>query len=301
MKKIIIAGGSGYLGKCLERHYANKGYEIVIPSGIQQKFKFARCITWDAEQLGKWTEELEGAQALINLTGKSVDCRYNAKNKRLILESRVNSTRALAIALQACENPPVVWVNASSATYYRHAEDREMDEKTGEAGTGFSVDVVKAWEQEVEKVELPKTRKVIARTGIVLGEKSPAFNRLVQLVKIGLGGKMGNGNQYISWLHEQDFCRPIDYFIASDSEGVYNVTGPKPTPNTDFMRALRKQVKAPVGIPSPKWMLEIGAFVLRTETELILKSRRVVPRRLQSEGFAFQFNTVNKIFNHLVH
>ncbi len=300
--KIIIAGGTGFLGSNLANYYAAKGHEVVILTrGENQVNGTIRFMTWDGETLGAWASELDNADILINLNGKSVDCRYTERNKQLIYSTRLEATRVLGEAVKSCVGPPALWINAASATIYRHSLDKEMDEFTSETGTGFSVDVCQKWEKSFNEIELPFTRKVILRTSIVLGKDGP-FKPLKMLTKLGLGGGQGSGQQYFSWLHEKDFVGIVDYIISNPSmKGAYNVTAPKPIPNTEFMKALRHAVGIPFGLPMPKWLLEFGAVLIGTETELILKSRRVVPKRLLDAGYQFQFNSIEKAFEQLLH
>ena len=291
MKKIIIAGGTGFLGNCLKDHYSGTGTQIVILTrNVMPHEEHISYIHWNGKDQGEWSETLEGADALINLTGRSVDCRYNKKNKAEIYSSRLDSTTALGVAIARCLNPPRVWINSSSATIYRHALDRNMDEDTGETGTGFSVDVCQRWEKTFLDFTTPRTRKVIIRTAIVLGKKGGALKPLTLLAMTGLGGPQGRGDQYVSWLHEKDFVSIIDFIIAHEEiQGVYNLSAPNPVPNKEFMNVLRQTHKVRVGIPIPAWLLTAGAFVIRTEPELVLKSRRVVPSRLLASGYRFHF------------
>lgn len=263
-----------------------------------------RTVFWDARELGPWAEELEGADAVINLTGRSVNCRYTEKNRRQIFHSRVASTRVLGEAIAQAADPPAVWLNASTATYYRHSFDLPMDEDSGQAGGGepdapeswkFSVDVARAWEDALFAAETPRTRRVALRTSMVMSPGcGGVFDTLLRLVRCGLGGAAGSGRQYVSWIHDADFVDAVRFLIAAeDVEGAVNVTSPEPAPNREFMAELRQAWGepgvAPLGLPAAPWMLEIGAFLLRTETELILKSRRVTPARLIDAGFEFRF------------
>lgn len=301
MRKIVIAGGTGFLGNCLIHHYTKKETQLVILTrGESRAIGNTQYVTWDGKTLGPWTHVLENAEALINLNGKSVDCRYTEKNKALIYSTRLDATAVLGRAIQQCTTPPKLWMNAASATIYRHSLDREMDEQSGEIGSGFSVDVCQKWESTFNSFETKHTRKVLLRTGIVLGKKGGPLKPLKMLAKIGLGGKQGPGNQYFSWLHENDFVKIIDFIMTHpNTTGAYNVTAPTPIPNKDIMKVLRDAVGMPIGIPLPTWLLELGAMLIGTEPELILKSRRVVPRRLLEAGYTFEFNTIENALTDL--
>lgn len=302
MKKIVIAGGSGFLGNLLTGHLTQQGYEVVILSRKHQEDQPAvRHVKWDAKTIGSWQAELEGCKALINLSGKSVDCRYNERNKQLIYDSRISATIVLGEAIGKCQSPPPVWINASSATIYRHEEHQDMDEKNGVLGTGFSVDVCKKWEQAFLLSQTPNTRKVTLRIAIVLGPTGGAFQPLQRLARYGLGGKQGSGTQYFSWIHAEDFINIVDRGIHTQmSQGVYNVSSPFPIPNKSFMQALRKAMHRPWGLPIPKWLLKLGARIIHTEPELVLKSRRVIPRRLLVEGYNFKYPTIDKALKSLI-
>jgi uncharacterized protein (TIGR01777 family) len=244
---------------------------------------------------------LDGADVVINLTGRSVNCRYHAQNRREIMDSRVDSTRVIGEALTKAKQPPRVWLQASTATIYEHRFDAPNDEITGILGGwepdapdtwSFSIDVAKAWEQAAyEAGTWPRTRLVLLRSAITMSpDRGGPFDMLLRLARFGLGGPNGNGLQYVSWIHETDFIRAVYWLIEHESlSGPVNLASPNPLPNANFMRELRRAWGTPFGLPSTEWMLEVGAFFLRTETELILKSRRVVPTRLLQDGFVFQF------------
>jgi uncharacterized protein (TIGR01777 family) len=299
-KKMILAGGSGFLGQALINSF--KDYEIVILSRNPQTVTDrVRYVQWDGKTLGNWAKELENCEVIINLTGRTVDCRYNERNKKEILESRVNATVIIGEAIRQCSNPPGLWINSASATIFRNALDRPMDEETGEFGSGFSVDVCKKWEAVFNESKTPKTRKVLLRIAMVLGKNGGVMPVMTRLVRLGLGGKLGKGDQFVSWVHEYDFVNLIHWIIEHEQiEGTYNCTAPNPVRNNEFMKILREACKMPFGIPSAKWMLEIGAFFIRTETELVLKSRRVVPKKLLDSGFVFKYPEVSLAINDLV-
>jgi uncharacterized protein (TIGR01777 family) len=259
-----------------------------------------RVVSWDGADADDWTRELEDADVVINLAGRSVNCRYNAGNRRGILESRIRTTELLGKAISKVQRPPRLWINASTATIYRHSLDREMDEATGELGGvepdapgswRFSVEVATRWEKALFAANTPRTRKIALRSAMVMSaERGGTFDLLLRLVRFGLGGACGSGKQFVSWIHEEDFVRAVDYLVEHEEfEGPVNVASPGPLPNEEFLRALRRAWGARLGLPASEWMLEVGAFFLRTETELILKSRRVVPGLLLMSGFEFQF------------
>ena len=315
MKKIILAGGSGFLGGALAKHFRALCWEVVVLTrSPKSRVDGVREVAWDARTLGDWTRELDGAELVVNLTGRSVDCRYTAKNRHDIIASRVESTRAVGEAVARCANPPRAWFNASSATLYLHTFDTPMDENGPQGATPaakdeFSIEVIRAWEAafnaEYGQSLLPpspcsgatsasaatKTRKVGLRTTMVLGHaRNSVFPVLRRLTRLGLGGRMGSGRQYVSWMHEQDFCRAVEWLIAHEEiSGPVNLCAPNPLPNAEMMRLFREVCGVPFGLPATEWMLEIGAIFLRTETELSLKSRRVVPGKLLASGFQFQF------------
>jgi uncharacterized protein len=297
--RVVIIGGSGQIGQILARHFHSEGIAVAIVARHAERAPW-RTIKWDGLRQGEWSQELEGADVVVNLAGRSVNCRYNQANRRAIMESRVVSTRLVGEAIAHAAHPPRIWMNASTATIYRHATDRPMDEIDGEIGGNepglpsawrFSYDVATSWERSFFAATTPSTRKIALRSAITLSpDRGGVFDTLLTLVRLGLGGTAGSGNQYVSWVHDVDFVRAVDFLITrSDLDGCINIASPNPLPNRDFMAALRRAYGTPVGLPATSWMLEIGAVFLRTETELILKSRRVVPRRLVDAGFAFQF------------
>lgn len=295
-RKIIIAGGSGFLGTALARAFIARGDEVfVLTRSPQNRTDGAKDIAWDAKTLGDWASLIDGADVVLNLNGKSVDCRYTEKNKRAIIASRVESTRVVGEAIARCKNPPRAWLNASSATLYKHDPAQPADETgptgaTAAAKDEFSIEVIRQWERALDDARTPHTRKVALRTTMVFGRASGVYPVLCRLARFGLGGKMGSGKQFVSWIHEEDFCRAIEWIIQHENlSGPINLAAPHPLTNAQMMRLVRKQCGAPFGLPATEWMLEIGAFFLRTETELIIKSRRVVPGKLSASGFQFHF------------
>lgn len=302
MKKLVIAGGTGFLGEALTAYFKDKMEEIVILTRGQSKnVGNVTHLNWDAKTQGSWCPKLEGATAVINLCGKSVDCRYTEKNKALIFSSRLDSTRVIGEAIQKCQDPPQLWLNGASATIYGHSENEPMSESSGKIGTGFSIEVCKAWENMFYSFHLPQTRMINLRVSLVFGTTGGVFPVLLKLVKRGLGGKMGNGRQQVSWIHVQDFCRIVEWMIDNkNASGPYNIVAPEPVRNAEMMKLLRRNAGVPFGLPAPAWLLEIGAFIIRTETELILKSRYAVPEKLLQQGFTFKYNTAEECINNLI-
>ena len=295
-KRVVLAGGSGFLGNALARIFIAQQREvIVLTRSPSERADRAKEIVWDAKSIGDWAYWIDGAEAVINLAGKSVDCRYTEANRKAIIASRVNSTRVLGEAIAKCKQPPRVWLNSSSATLYKHTFDTPMDESgetgaTPEAKDEFSIEVIQQWERALDEVQTPKTRKVAMRITLVFGSDGGVFPVLRRLARFGLGGRMGSGRQFVSWIHVEDFCRAVEWLIAKeDLSGPVNLAAPNPLPNRDMMRLIRENCGVPFGLPSTEWMLEVGAFFIRTETELIIKSRYVVPGKLSASGFQFQF------------
>ena len=301
MRKLIIAAGTGFLGNVLIQHFNNKFEEIVIltrgKSEIKNQIKY---VNWNAKSFSGWEKELEKADVVINLAGKSVDCRYTEKNKAEILASRIDSTKILNEAILQCKNPPKHFINSSTATIYRHSEDKEMDEYSGEIGDDFSMNVAKSWEKSFFEIETPKTLKTALRTSIVLGKKGGAFLPLKNLIMFGFGGTQGSGNQFISWIHEKDFARAVEFIIDEKLTGIINIVSPKPIKNRDFMKTLQKSLKVVIGIPVGERLLKIGAKLIGTEFELVLKSRNVIPKRLTENGFDFEYGDLKKTFDNLI-
>jgi uncharacterized protein (TIGR01777 family) len=299
--KMVIAGGNGFLGHHLRQHFRQLGYRVVtIGRGAVSG---PDAVRWDACTLGAWARELEGAAVLVNMAGRTVDCRYSETNKREIIASRVESTRVLGEAVAACAAPPKVWLNSSTATIYADTEGAKPanTEAAGIIGAGFSVEVAKAWEDAFAACAAPATRQVALRTSIVLGPDGGAFPVMAKLARLGLCTPQGSGRQWVSWLHIRDFCRAVEFLISkTDEAGAFNVCAPNPLTNRDFNALLCQQLRPLLRLPQPQWLLEMGAFLLRTETELILKSRKVYPQRLLDLGFAFHYSTCEQAVTDLL-
>lgn len=296
--KIVIPGGSGQVGTVLAQSLHARGHDVVVLSRRPDSTPW-RTVHWDGESLGPWVSELESVDAVINLAGQSVNCRYTEENRKIILDSRLKSTKVIGDAISQAWKPPAIWLQASTATIYAHRFDAANDESSGIIGGGepnapetwrFSIDVVTNWERVFNESATPLTRKVLMRTAIVMSPSAGgAFDTLLRLVRFGLGGTIGNGKQFVSWIHEQDFVRAVLWLIEhSELEGPVNIASPNPLTNAEFMRDLRAAWGIPFGLPASELMLEVGAFLLRSESELMLKSRRVVPTRLLESGFTFE-------------
>lgn len=299
--KVVIPGGSGQVGSVLARSLHQADYDVVVLSRQPNRSPW-QTVPWDGESLGPWVSELEGADAVVNLAGQSVNCRYTQENRKLILDSRLKSTKVLGDAIAQAWKPPTVWLQASTATIYAHRFDAANDEATGIIGGSepnapdtwrFSIDVVTNWERAFNESPTPLTRKVLLRSAIVMSPSIGApFDVLLRLVRFGLGGSIGNGKQFVSWIHEQDFVRAVLWLIEHrELDGPVNLAAPNPLTNAEFMSELRAAWGISFGLPASVWMLEMGAFLLRSESELALKSRRVVPSRLLKSGFTFNFPT----------
>jgi uncharacterized protein len=297
--KIVIPGGSGQVGTILARHFHARQHEVVVLSRkpLSAPWRSAR---WNGRTLDGWASEIDGADVVINLAGRSVNCRYTVANRRAVLESRVESTRAIGAAIASAGRPPRVWLQAATATIYAHRYDAANDEHNGMIGGGepdapdtwrFSIDVATAWEKTLAAVDTPRTRKVAMRSAMTMSpDGGGVFDTLLWLVRRGRGGRAGDGYQFVSWIHEEDFIRAVEWLINHDGlSGPVNLAAPKPLPNEEFMRELRLAWGARFGLPASRWMIEAGTWLLRTESELVLKSRRVVPGRLVESGFSFQF------------
>jgi len=297
--KVVIPGGSGQVGTVLGRAFQRDGHEVVVLSRRADARPW-RVVAWDGETPGDWVREIDGCDVVINLAGRSVNCRYTPANRKAILDSRVLSTQAVGDAIARAPRPPRVWLQASTATIYAHRYDAPNDERSGMLGGRepgapdswhFSIDVATAWERTFNEAATPRTRKIALRSAMTMSpDPGGIFDTLAGLARRGLAGRAGDGRQFVSWIHEEDFVAAVRFLIdRTDIDGAVNVASANPLPNAEFMRVLREASGAPFGLPANRWMLEIGALFMRTETELILKSRRVVPTRLLEQGFKFKY------------
>lgn len=290
--KIVIPGGTGHIGTFLGRALTAAGHRVVVVGR-------SGGVPWDGRTLGPWAKEIDGADVVVNLAGRSVNCRYTTENLREMMASRVESARVVGAAIADAARPPAVWLQMSTATIYAHRFDASNVELTGVIGGGeanvpgywaYSVDIAKRWEAAQADADTPATRKVALRTAIVMSaRKGGAFTALRTMARLGLGGPVAGGAQYVSWLHEVDFTRAVEFLMTHDVDGPVNLAAPEPLPQRDFMRILRAACGMPFGLPATRWMAELGAFAIRSDTELLLKSRRVVPARLLEAGFTFTY------------
>ncbi|WP_354643762.1 TIGR01777 family oxidoreductase [Kitasatospora camelliae] len=293
--RIVIPGGTGHLGVILNRALTDAGHEVTV---LTRRPTRPGELRWDGRTLGDWAEAVDGSDVMINLAGRTVDCRYTPANLREMMDSRVESTRVVGEAIAAAARPPRLWLQMSTATVYAHRFDAPNDEATGRIGGtepgvpaywSTSVEIAKAWERTQRQAATPGTRKVALRTSMVMSpERGGAFEMLLRLARLGLGGPVAGGGQYVSWIHDTDLVRAVEFLIArEDVAGPVNLAAPHPVTYREFMRGVRTAWGIPIGLPATRWMAEIGAFALRSDTELLLKSRRVTPGRLLAEGFAF--------------
>ena len=300
IKRCVLAGGSGFLGTALAEELRRKGYESVVltraPKNVEEQ---VRQVKWDGKTLGEWVDLLDGAEAVVNLTGKSVNCRYTTENRREIVRSRVDSVNVIGEAISRCRRPPKAWVQCASLAIYGDAGERVCDE-TAPPGEGFSSETCLLWERAFNSAKTPDTRKVLLRIGFALGRGEGALGTLVKLVKFYLGGKVGDGQQYISWLHLRDLNQMFLWGIErADIEGVFNATSPNPVTNAEFMKELRRVLNRPWSPPVPTWAVHIGSWLMGTEAELALMGRRCFPRRFQEKGFEFLYPSLREALENL--
>jgi uncharacterized protein len=300
-KKIVIAGGSGFLGQSLLEKFRHPDTELVVLTRKPgYRNKGVSFIQWDAKSAGKWIEALEGSTAVINLVGRSVNCRYTEKNKKEIIGSRVNATIAIGNAIRRLERPPDVWINAGSTAIFGDAGEVIKNEDSA-AGEGFSPEVCKKWEEAFNSNKTPHTRKVLLRMGLVFQKNRGLLKPFIRLAKLGLGGKIGSGEQYISWVHEDDFTRLIQLAIErKDYEGTIHCASPFPVKNKEFLKIIRQSCRVPFGVPNPSFLIKAGAVLIGTEAELLLTGRRVVSKTLEQKGFNFRYARIEEALDHLV-
>ena len=299
-KKIILAAGTGFLGQRIIALCSNRDVEfVVLTRSPKAAHGNVRYVAWDGKTIGPWQQELEGAEAVINLAGRTVNCRYTEENRKQIVDSRVDSTNAIGIAINRCAQPPKVWVNAGSAAIFGNSGPHIMTEDSPQ-GTNFSAHVCQLWEETFNDIITPLTRKVFYRIGMVLGQGGGVLEPFLNLARFGLCGRQGNGQQYVSWMHELDFVRSIDFAIANNIEGTYNCTAPEPVTNATFTTAVRLAMHMPIGIPAPSLFVQIGGALIGTEPELLLTGRRVVPAKLLRDGFEFKYPSLDSCLASLI-
>ncbi|MFM9370664.1 TIGR01777 family oxidoreductase [Streptomyces sp. Da 82-17] len=297
--KIVIPGGTGQVGAILERAFTAQGHRVVI---LTRRPRRPQDVAWDGVTLGDWAREIDGSDIVVNLAGRSVSCRYTADHLRAMMDSRVDSARVVGEAIAAAADPPRVWLQMSTATVYAHRFDAANDEADGvigghESGVPdyweYSVRIARNWERAQAEADTPGTRKVALRAAMVMSpDRGGVFDVLSRMARLGLGGPVAGGRQYVSWIHDRDFVRAVEFLVDHEElTGPVNLAAPAPLPQRAFMRALRTSWRMPLGLPATRWMAEVGAFVLRSDTELLLKSRRVVPGRLLDAGFQFTYET----------
>lgn len=300
-EKIVITGGSGFLGKSLSRHLSSNGYKVVIVSR-HCPVKSGPWIhkNWDGINNGDWSNELEDAYAVVNLAGRSVDCRKTPRNCAEILDSRVNSVKALGKAFERLSSPPKVWIQMSTAHIYGDPPT-ELCTEDSPFGEGLAPIVGEAWEKAYKEHVPNSVRQVILRTSFVIGNSGGAFPKLKALAKYGLGGRAGNGKQGISWIHEKDMNELMQQCIEDNRyNGTYVATAPEPVSYAAFMKSLRNALRSSIGLPAPAWLIRLGAkFILRTDPELILLGRYCKSTRLEEEGFRFKFPNINEALKDL--
>lgn len=306
MKHVLIFGGTGHMGAAIGRHLDPEKYRITT---VTRHPRSAKDVQWDGKTPGPWSQVLDGSDVVINLAGRRVHCRYNEDNLKEMMDSRIDSTNILGEAIAACKNPPPVWLQASTATIYAHTYGAANDEENGVMGGNepgvpkvwnYSIEIAKNWEDALDRAPTPNTRKVPLRTAIMMGiDKESAFDIFSGLTRLGLGGKLGNGRQFVSWVHELDMVRAMEFIIESELAGPVNISSPNPLPQAEYAKGLQRAWGIPFGLPAMPWMIDLGAWVLDGDSELVMKSRRVVPKRLLDAGFKFQFTDWNEAANDL--
>lgn len=299
--RVVLTGGSGFLGQSLAAFLTAGGCRVTVLTRRIDDHRAGQQVLWDGATVDRWWVALDGADAVVNLAGRSVDCRYTDANRRAILQSRLQSVRAVGDAIARCDRPPPVWIQAASLAIYGDAGDAICDEDAPLA-TGFSAALCREWEAAFDATEVPSTRRVLLRIGFALGPGGGALEPLGRLVRLGLGGRVGSGRQYISWLHLSDLNRMIVLAMREqDVSGTYNATGPAPATNAEFMRSLRRVLRRPWSPPVPRPLVRLGALLMRTEPELALTGRRCVPRRFLERGFTFEFTDLDSALRAAMH
>lgn len=299
--KVVIPGGTGQVGGILRRALSARGHEVVVLSRHPGELEpGVRHRAWDGRQLGDWAAEVDGADAVVNLAGRTVSCRYTAENLRQMMDSRVESTRVVGQAIAQAARPPKVWLQMSTATIYADRRDAPNDEASGVIGGRepgvpdyweYSVRIARRWEAAQMEAVVPDTRRVALRSAMVMSpDRGGVFDVLLRMARLGLGGPVAGGGQYVSWIHDRDFVGAVEFLLdREDLSGPVNLAAPGPLPQHELMRVLRRAWGRRFGLPATAWMAEIGAWALRSDTELLLKSRRVVPGRLLDAGFVFEY------------
>jgi uncharacterized protein (TIGR01777 family) len=293
-KRIVIAGGSGFIGTALAAEWLSRNGEVVVLTRSPRKRDDGVTeVAWDGAHLGEWIQHLDGAEAVVNLAGKSIKCKHTPENVRELTESRVNSVRMIALALEHVKTPPRVWVQASAIGFYGDCGDRVCDENSVN-GRDALAEICRQWENAYHAANVPKTRKVLLRIGVVLGRDDGALPVLARMSRWFLGGSAGDGRQYISWIHLGDltriFCESI---LRPDWAGTFNAVGPRPVTNSEFMRALRRALHRPWSPPAPAFAVKWGASLMGMEPSLALAGCRVIPKRLTELNYSFQFPELN--------
>lgn len=292
MNKIVIAGGTGFIGKHISKRFNDIGYDVKIIS------RSAKHVNWHEAEI---IEALENAELVLNLSGKSINCRHTPDNRTEIYNSRLTATTLIGNSIKKCNNPPKLWINASASGIYNSNTKSALSEDDSEFGTDYIAKLVKDWEKTFIDFELESTRQIALRTSVVLGKAGGALKPLIKLTKIGLGGKQSDGKQIFSWIHIEDYFRIILYLIHKhDLKGTINCTSPEPVTNKKLMSELRKSLKVPFGIPAPAWIIKIGAAIIGTESSLILKSTNIYPKRLNDSGFKFQYPELKIALNDII-
>lgn len=290
--KVILAGGTGFIGNHLQQFYKSKNAEVVVLSrNVDREAKGIRFVKWKGkpEQNASWIQELEGADLIVNLTGKNVNCRWNENNRKEIIRSRVDSAHAIGRAIETLNAKPKVWVNMSGADIYSPEIPELQTEENHTESKGFLGEVIRHWETAAFEFSGKETRVSVLRTGIVLGKEGGAFPELFKLAKLGLGGKAGSGKQGFSWIHVQDVVGIIDFLRQSEIQGTFNCTSPGVTNNEGFATELRRAIGSKIGLPAPEFAIRLGAQFMGTEADLILKGPKVYPEKLLSAGYKFRF------------